>query len=266
MKLVRCRTKQGETVYGSVNADGSINRIAGCLFGSYTVLTDKIEAERILNPVDPSNVICIGLNYRKHAEESKMEIPKAPLVFMKNTASVCSPGDPIILPYMAPNEVDYECELAIIIGKTCRNVKKADAQSVILGYTCANDVSARDAQLGDKQWVRGKSFDRFCPLGPYIVKGDGFNPDDAGIRTRVNGQVLQDSNTNDLIFDTSTIIEYLTANFTLKAGTVILTGTPFGVGFARKPPIFLKSGDSVEIEIDGIGVLKNPVVKEEKPS
>ena len=146
-------------------------------------------------------------------------------------------------------------------------MKKADAAQYVAGYTCANDVSARDAQFADpaKQWNRGKSFDRFCPLGPYLVKGAGFNPDNAGIRTRLNGKVMQDSNTNDLIFDTNFLIEYLSHSFTLLPGTVILTGTPYGVGVARNPPVFLKAGDVVEIEIDGIGVLKNSIVKEEKP-
>jgi 2-keto-4-pentenoate hydratase/2-oxohepta-3-ene-1,7-dioic acid hydratase in catechol pathway len=266
MKIVRCRTKSGETTYGSVKPDGSVNRIVGCIFGSHTVTADRLEVDKLLAPVAPPNVICIGLNYRKHAEESKMEIPRSPLVFMKATTTVCNPGDPILIPHMAPNEVDYECELALVIGRPARNVKAADAQSYVLGYTCGNDVSARDAQLGDKQWVRGKSFDNFCPLGPYLVKGEGFDPDNAGIRTRVNGKVLQDSNTNDLIFSTSRLVEFLSHNFTLLPGTVIMTGTPYGVGFARKPPVFLKHGDVAEIEIDGIGVLKNPVVAEEKPA
>jgi 2-keto-4-pentenoate hydratase/2-oxohepta-3-ene-1,7-dioic acid hydratase in catechol pathway len=267
MKLARCLTTGGETVYGSVQPDGSVRRVVGDIFGSHTVLTETVAVAKLLSPVAaPPNVICIGLNYRKHAEESKLPVPKAPLIFMKNSASVCNPGDEILIPHMAPNEVDYECELAIVIGRPARNVKKAQAQDYVLGYTCANDVSARDCQKGDGQWVRAKSFDRFCPLGPYLVKGDGFNPDNTGIRTRLNGNVMQDSNTNDLIFDTSTIIEYLSANYTLLPGTVILTGTPYGVGFARTPPVFMKAGDVVEIEIDGIGVLKNPVAAEAKPA
>jgi 2-keto-4-pentenoate hydratase/2-oxohepta-3-ene-1,7-dioic acid hydratase in catechol pathway len=265
MKLVRCRTQSGETAYGSVQPDGSVRRIVGCVFGACTVTAEPLAVDKVLAPVDPPNVICIGLNYKKHAEESKLEVPKAPLVFMKATTSVCGPGDPILVPHMAPAEVDYECELAIVIGRPARNVRAADAHQFVLGYTCGNDVSARDAQLGDKQWVRGKSFDNFCPLGPYLVKGDGFDPDNAGIRTRINGRTLQDSNTNDLIFSTTYLIEYLSHNFTLRPGTVIMTGTPQGVGFARKPPVFLRHGDTAEIEIDGIGVLRNPVVAEQKP-
>jgi 2-keto-4-pentenoate hydratase/2-oxohepta-3-ene-1,7-dioic acid hydratase in catechol pathway len=268
MKLLRCRTKQGEIAYGAVQTDGSVLRVIGSPFGAYSVVSEKLAVDRILSPVDPTNIICIGLNYRKHAEESKMPIPTTPVIFFKNSAAACNPEDLVPLPHMNPDQVDYECELAIVIGRPARNVKAQEAAEYVAGYTCANDVSARDAQFADnaKQWCRGKSFDRFCPLGPYLVKGDGFNPDNAGIRTRLNGQVMQDSNTNDLIFSTGTVIEYLSHSFTLVPGTVILTGTPFGVGVARNPQVFLKPGDVVEIEIDGIGTLKNTIVKEEKPA
>lgn len=268
MKLLRCRTTGGEVAWGAVQADGSVNRVTGCIYGSHTVTTDKLSVGKILAPVVPTNIICIGLNYRKHAEESKMPIPTSPVIFMKNTAAAADPEDLVVLPHMNPSNVDYECELAIVIGRPARNVKKADAHNYVAGYTAANDVSARDAQFADnaKQWCRGKSFDTFCPLGPYLVKGDGFDPDNTGIRTRLNGKVMQDSNTNDLIFSTGTIIEYISHSYTLVPGTVILTGTPFGVGVARNPQVFLQPGDVVEIEIDGIGVLKNRVTAEQAPA
>jgi 2-keto-4-pentenoate hydratase/2-oxohepta-3-ene-1,7-dioic acid hydratase in catechol pathway len=176
------------------------------------------------------------------------------------------PGGPIELPRKLPSQsVDYECELAVVIGKRCKNVSRADALKYVLGYTCANDVSARDWQLnlGGGQWCQGKSFDTFCPLGPAIVTTDDIpNPDTLRIRTHLNGEVLQDWNTSDMIFDVRALIEFLSASKTLLPGTVILTGTPHGVGFARKPPVWLKAGDTITVEIEKIGSLTNPVVDE----
>jgi len=219
------------------------------------------EVERFLPPVDPPNIIALGLNYRRHAEESKMAIPGHPLLFLKAATSACGHGESIVLPAMAPGEVDYEAELAIVIGRRAKNVAVEDARRFVLGYTCANDVSARDCQLRyDTQWARGKSFDTFSPLGPWIVTD--VEPNDRRLRSRLNGTVMQDSTTADLIFNCDQLVSFLSRCMTLLPGTVIMTGTPSGVGFARKPPVFLRPGDTIEIEIDGIGVLANGVVSE----
>jgi len=222
--------------------------------------------QKLLAPVAPVALFCIGLNYRRHAEEGKAPIPAYPVLFMKNPAAVQNPGDPIVLPrHLRSEEVDYECELAVVIGKRCKNVPKETALEYVLGYTCANDVSARDWQgkWGGSQWCRGKTFDTFAPLGPCLVLRDEIpDPSALKIRTVLNGQVMQDWNTGDMIFDVPTLIAFLSGSTTLLPGTVILTGTPHGVGFARKPPVFLQPGDSVTIEIDRIGALTNPVVAE----
>ncbi|MEM6886124.1 MAG: fumarylacetoacetate hydrolase family protein, partial [Verrucomicrobiota bacterium] len=205
-------------------------------------------------------------NYKKHAAEVGAKIPEVPVLFMKSPNALNHPGDSIQLPRaLHSNEVDYECELAIIIGKAGKNITKVDAYDHILGYTCANDVSARDWQLqrSGGQWCRAKSFDTFCPLGPHIVTTDELqNPHTLAIRTEVNGEVLQESNTGDMIFDIPTIIEFLSGSTTLIPGTVILTGTPSGVGMGRAPQRWLQPGDHVSIIIDQIGTLTNPVIEE----
>ncbi len=194
-----------------------------------------------------------SVQLRRHAEESGAALPDHPLVFAKFTTSVIGPGDAIVLPADAPNEVDYEAELAIVIGKTARKVSEADALKYVLGYTCANDVSARDCQIRrDKQWARAKGFDTFCPLGPCLVVDPAMNPNALPIRTRLNGKVMQDSNTADMIFSVPFLISYLSHQITLLPGTVIVTGTPEGVGVARKPTVFLAPGDTIAIEIGGI--------------
>jgi 2-keto-4-pentenoate hydratase/2-oxohepta-3-ene-1,7-dioic acid hydratase in catechol pathway len=188
------------------------------------------------------------------------------VLFIKNTAAVQNPGDAIELPVKLPStKVDYECELAVVIGKRCKNVSRADALDYVLGYTCANDVSARDWQRdgGGGQWCQGKGFDTFCPLGPVLVTRDEIpNPNALRIRTLLNGETMQDWNTDDMIFDVPAIIEFLSSSKTLLPGTVILTGTPHGVGFARTPPVWLKAGDTVSIDIEKIGTLTNPVINE----
>ena len=217
----------------------------------------------MLAPLEPTVVFCVGLNYRRHAEETKAEIPKYPVLFMKSPAALQHPGGPILLPRaLRSDKVDYECELAVVIGKACKNVSKAAALDYVLGYTCANDVSARDWQIkrGGSQWCRGKTFDTFAPLGPCLVLKDEIaDPNTLRIQTILNGKTMQDSNTNDMIFDVPTLIEFLSGSTTLLPGTVILTGTPQGVGAAMKPPVFLQPGDTVTIEIERIGVLTNPV-------
>jgi 2-keto-4-pentenoate hydratase/2-oxohepta-3-ene-1,7-dioic acid hydratase in catechol pathway len=265
MKILRHLTSNGPA-YAALQPDGSAREISGNIFGDYHVTDRVVKPGKTLAPLDPVWLPCIGLNYKQHAAEGGQALPPHPVLFVKNPAATQNPGDPIELPTKLPSDsVDYECELAVIIGKRCKNVSKADALKYVLGYTCANDVSARDWQRngGGGQWCQGKSFDTFCPLGPVIVTTDEIpNPNALQIRTILNGQTLQDWNTNDMIFDVATLIEFLSASKTLLPGTVILTGTPHGVGFARKPPIWLKAGDTVTIEIEKIGALTNPVVNE----
>lgn len=209
----------------------------------------------------PTKVLAIGLNYADHARESGMTPPKNPLIFVKTQNSVCYDGDTITWAASASTTVDYEAELAVVIGKQAKNVSEADALGYVYGYTCCNDVSARDEQFADQQWVRAKSFDTFCPLGPSIVTADEIpDPQNLRIMCRVNGETLQDSNTSEMIFGVAYLISYISQYMTLEPGDIIATGTPFGVGFSRTPPIYLKDGDVCEIEIEGIGTLTNPVV------
>ncbi len=220
-----------------------------------------LSAVRLLAPVAPPNIIAIGVNYRGHSKETNIPAPPAPLIFLKATTAVTAPQTQILLPLSAPDEVDYEAELAVVIGKTAKQVAEDDALEYVFGYTCANDVSARDCQIKiDKQWARAKSFDTFCPLGPAVVQG--ISPDNLKIQSRVNGQTMQSSTTADLIFGVRKLVSYCSQNMTLLPGTLILTGTPSGVGYARNPQVFLREGDTVEIEIEGIGVLKNTVAAE----
>lgn len=210
-------------------------------------------------PIVPRSFICVGLNYSDHARESGAELPSQPLLFAKTGNALSGHGHPVRLP-AASAQVDYEAELAVIMGRACRNVTPTDALSFVAGYTCANDVSARDFQFSDGQWYRGKSCDSFGPIGPWIVTpAEVGDPHDVGIRLRLNGKLLQDSNTSNLIFRIPELISFISRYVTLMPGDVISTGTPPGVGFARKPPLYLKPGDQMEVEIDRIGVLVNPV-------
>lgn len=259
MKIVRYQ-KHGEIFYGKLESE-EIFPIEGDVFGDFRLRSQPIKREevRLLAPVNPPNIIAIGLNYRKHAQESGLAYPEKPVIFLKATSSLIGPEDKIIIPQMAPDEVDYEAELTIVIGKKAKNVEVEEAEDYIFGYTCANDVSARDCQMRlDKQWARGKSFDTFCPLGPW-VETELAEPNCCRIISRLNGKIMQDSNTSDLIFNTKELLSYCSKNFTLYPGTVIMTGTPEGVGFPRNPPIFLKPGDTIGIEIEGIGNLINKV-------
>jgi 2-keto-4-pentenoate hydratase/2-oxohepta-3-ene-1,7-dioic acid hydratase in catechol pathway len=212
--------------------------------------------------VDPPNIICIGLNYRKHAEEAGSPIPTEPLIFIKSTTSLCGPGDAILLPAYSPDKIDYEAELAIVIGRRARDITEEEVADVILGYTIANDVSNRAAQFTDGQWARAKSYDTFCPVGPAIVTD--LDADRLKITCRLDGRVMQDSSTSDMIFSCRRIVSHLSRCFTLLPGTIILTGTPEGVGFKRSPPVFLRPGQIVETEIEGIGTLVNPVTAGER--
>ena len=263
MKLLRHLTPSGPD-YAALLADGTTLAGEGDVFGEYWITEQRVTPGQRLAPIAPANILGIGLNYRKHAEEGGKTLPARPMWFMKTTNAVQAPGAPIVLP-AGSSKVDYEGELAIVIGKPARNVAKDDALSYVLGYTIANDVSARDWQfeLGGGQFCHGKSFDTFCPLGPVLVTADELtNPNSLRLRTLVNGDVRQDWTTADMVFDVATIISFLSTSRTLPAGTVILTGTPHGVGYARKPPVWLAPGDTVSVEIEAIGTLTNPVVAE----
>src|SRR5678815_3196684 len=208
----------------------------------------------------PGKIICIGLNYRDHAAESKMPIPEKPVVFSKFSTAVIGPGEPVMLPSTS-QKVDYEAELAVVIGRRAKHVKADRAYDYVLGYTAFNDVSARDFQFADGQWQRGKSCDTFAPMGQTIVTTDAIpDPHKLSIKLVLNGQTMQDSNTDQVIFGVPALIEFLSESITLEPGDVIATGTPPGVGFARKPPVFLKDGDVCEVEIEGLGILINGVV------
>lgn len=217
-----------------------------------------------LPPVhDPPKIICLGLNYRDHAQESGAPIPKNPVLFSKYTTALVGHEQPIILPPVS-YEVDYEAELVIVVGKRGRHIPADAALSYVAGYTIGHDVSARDWQLkkDGRQWMVGKTFDTFAPTGPVLVTADEVpEPHRLGIRLRLNGKTMQDSNTGEMIFPIGIVLAYLSTVFTLEPGDLIFTGTPSGVGFTRKPPVFLKAGDVVEVEIDGLGVLRNPVVQ-----
>ena len=265
MRIARLQLDAGSSTYARQHPDGTFTLLEGTPFTTLTDSGVRVEG-KLLAPVEPRAILCIGLNYRKHAEETKAQLPKYPVLFMKSPGAVQNPEDPIILPRkLRSDSVDYECELAVVIGKAAKNVSKENALEYVLGYTCANDVSARDWQKegGGGQWCRGKTFDTFCPLGPVIVTPDELpNPQALRISTKVNGEALQDWTTSDMIFDIATLIEFLSASTTLLPGTVIITGTPHGVGMARTPQRWLQPGDVAEVEIEGIGVLRNPVVEE----
>jgi len=268
MKIVRYRDPLGGLHHARLHPGGDLEQLEGDLFSTLVPTGRSAVVERILAPLEPRAILGIGLNYRRHAAETGAAIPEHPVLFMKSPGAVQHPEAPIELPTtLASHQVDYEGELAVVIGRTCRNVPRREALGVVLGYTCANDVSARDWQkqprLGGGQWCRGKSFDTFAPLGPCLVTPEAIaDPQALGLRTRLNGTTVQEANTADMIFTVAAIIEFLSASTTLLAGSVILTGTPSGVGMAADPPRWLRPGDRVEVEIEGIGVLGNPVIAE----
>lgn len=259
MRIARFLTRDGRVLSGRVVDENTAEPIDGDVFGAHTIVPRRVNVARWLAPVVPPNIFAIGRNYAAHAKETGSQVPEAPLIFMKATTSVLDPGGEIVLPAPAPSEVDFEAELAIVIGRRTKDVSEAEALNCVFGYTCANDVSARDCQRNDKQWARAKGFDTFCPLGPWIVTRDELDAAACPIRSRLNGAVMQDSNTRDMIHGCAKLVSYVSHQFTLLPGTLILTGTPEGVGFARKPPVFLKPGDTIEVEIGGIGVLRNTV-------
>ncbi len=262
MRIARFEGPDGQTYTGRLLDEHSAQPLTSDSLGQLRFAEDALTVGRLLPPIEPPNIFAIGRNYRAHVEETGARLAERPLVFMKPTTALLAPGGKITLPVSAPEEVDAEAELAIIIGRTARRVSEHAAFEHVLGYTCANDVSARDCQRNDKQWSRAKGFDTFCPLGPWLVTRDEVDPDNCGIRSRLNGQLVQDSNTGNMMHSCAKLVSYLSHQFTLLPGTVILTGTPEGVGFARTPPLFLRDGDCIEVEIDGIGTLVNFVTRD----
>jgi len=263
VKLIRHLTPPGPA-WAALQPDGSVRAVEGDPASGFRATDRVVKPGKQLAPAVPATIACIGLNYAKHAAEGGKPPPERPIWFMKLPGAVQNPGEPIRIPRNQPStQVDYEAELAIVLAKECRDATRANALDFVLGYTCANDVSARDWQrdLGGGQWNHAKSFDTFCPLGPVLVTKDEIPaPNALRIRSLLNGAVMQDSNTADMIFDVPALIEFLSADKTLPAGTLILTGTPEGVGFARKPSVWLQPGDTIAIEIEDIGTLSNPVV------
>jgi 5-carboxymethyl-2-hydroxymuconate isomerase len=258
-------------------ADGAWLLSAGGAGGSLSVLLALAPAERadalapdparpappgapLLAPLRPASIVAIGLNYLDHIRETGMERPQRPLVFTKLRTSVIGPDETIRIPSGITEQVDWEVELAVVIGTTARDVAADDALDHVFGYTVANDVSARDVQFSDGQWARGKSLDTFCPLGPEVVTPEDVpDPQALGLRTRVNGETVQDSSTAEMLFGVRELIAFCSRSFTLLPGDVLLTGTPWGCGAFMRPPRFLAPGDVVETEVDGIGTLRNPV-------
>lgn len=264
MRIIRFISENGDEQYGTNFGADEASILEGDLFSGLKATGKIAKCKKLLSPVAPAAIIGIGLNYHRHAQETGMEPPKYPVLFMKNPSAVTNPGDPIVLhpTCMNPPEVDYEVELAVVIGKPAKDVGEAEALDYVLGYTAANDISARRWQAGRSanQWVRGKSFDTFCPLGPELVTSDELkDPQALRLFCKLNGEMMQDANTSDMIFSVARLVSFLSTGTTLIPGTVILTGTPSGVGFTRKPPVFLMPGDTVEVTVEGIGTLTNPV-------
>ena len=267
LRFVSPQTAPGGS-WGRLGTDDTIDLLsAGPLRGGRPAghTCSLSDVSRYLPPVEPPDIFALGLNYRTHSLETNTELPSEPVIFLKATSSLAANGDAIHLPVEAPDEVDYEAELAVVIGRTARHVAESEALDHVFGYTCGNDVSARDCQLRrDRQWARGKSFDTFCPLGPWIETD--LDPSNIHVRSRLNGEEMQNQSTADLEFNVPRIIAWLSRNFTLHPGTVILTGTPAGVGMARTPPVYLRPGDLIEIKIEGVGVLSNRVEAEADPA
>lgn len=264
MKYVRFLSKNDAVITGILKSDGEIEVVRGDIFNECQATGEKCRIEDIkeyMVPVDIPAIIALGGNYADHAKECKVEVAELPLVFLKAITTLNSHMSKIVLPRIAPSEVDYEAELGVIIGKKAKNITPEQAPEFIFGYTCVNDVSARDCQLRiDKQWARGKSFDTFAPVGPIVETQ--LDPTDVRIKLLLNGECLQNDSTSNLVHPVFDLVSWLSRNMTLLPGALILTGTPSGVGFAREPQIFLRPGDKVVVEIEGIGELENTVIAE----
>ncbi|HTS74697.1 MAG TPA: fumarylacetoacetate hydrolase family protein [Bryobacteraceae bacterium] len=268
MRLVSFRAPDGSAQAGVVSGDRVTSLGVGMLEAIRSIPEPRgpsfpLSETRLLAPIpSPPKFICVGLNYRDHAAEIGLEIPKVPTIFSKFSSAVIGPGEPIVLPRVSQRP-DYEAELAFVIGRGGRHVPAARAMDHVFGYTIANDVSARDYQMATSQWLMGKTFDSFAPLGPWIVTADEIpDPHALAISLEIGGEKLQNSNTRELIFRIPELVEFIAGVVTLEPGDVVITGTPSGVGFMRKPPRYLRPGDEVSIHIEGIGTLRNPVIAE----
>ena len=256
--------QEGDAGYGILN-NGTIDvtdlALEDILAGASHKVAGQVAASdvRVLNPLpNPGKIVAIGLNYLDHCQETGTTPPERPLIFTKFNTSLNDPGGDVVWSPALTQEVDFEAELGVVIGRPCRNVAEDEALDYVFGYTAANDVSARDLQLGDGQWIRGKSLDTFCPLGPTLVSADEIpDPQNLSIRCLLNGEVMQDSNTGQMIFSVRQLVSFCSQAFTLEPGDVILTGTPHGVGMGRDPQVYMQDGDIVVIEIEGIGALEN---------
>ena len=266
MEIVRFQDASGNSDYATQDHSGGYVRAVLTAGGSFQVTEESVKVERILAPVQPVAIYCVGINYPLHGRETGSKMGEFPIIFMKAPTTVIASGETIILPrHLRSDKVDYEGELAVVIGKTCKNVSVDEALDYVLGYTVANDVSARDWQKewGGGQFCRGKTFDTFCPAGPVLITADEIpDPNNLVLQTRLNGDLVQDGNTKDMAFSVAQVISFLSGSNTLVPGTMILTGTPDGVGAAQKPPRFLKAGDTLEISIEKIGTLSNEVREE----
>ena len=266
MKIFRYLDQSGKMGFGRFDKEGNTFLILQKGDGDFEATDQRITPFQFLTPIDFRCIYAIGLNYREHAKETGLEIPEYPMVFMKAPTAAQNPGDPIVIPrFLRSDKVDFEAELGVVIGRPCKNVNPEEALSYVLGYVCANDISARDWQKekGGGQFCRGKTFDTFCPVGPCLATADEIpDPSQLTIRSFVNEDKMQESRTDDMIFDVPTLISFLSGSTTLLPGTLILTGTPSGVGEARNPKRFLVPGDEVTVEIEGLGILTNPVVEE----
>lgn len=275
MRLIRARLG-GDVVLARVEGDAAVVLAHESAHPARDVLREALaegvelsgdgarvalEDLQVLAPLaNPSKILAIGLNYADHARESGMTPPESPIFFAKTPNTIVGPNDPVVYRVADSTQVDYEVELAVVIGRRARDVSEAEALAHVLGYTAANDVSARDAQFADGQWIRGKSYDTFLPLGPAIVTTDEINDvQSLKVTCTVNGEVLQDGTTKEMIHGVAAAVSYASRFMTLEPGDLILTGTPHGVGFARTPAIFLTDGDVVEVEVEGVGRLRNPV-------
>ncbi len=265
MRIARVAAEDGRIVFASPTEDPAVfTGLSGSWGAGFVPTGETLRPAKLLAPVEPVAIFAVGLNYRDHAIETGAPIPDHPVIFMKNIRAVIGPGEAIRLPRrLRSDEVDSEAELAVVLGRDCRNATRAGAMEFVAGFTCANDVSARDWQRRPgRQWCRAKSFDTFCPLGPWVVTPDELpRPLALEISGRINANILQQSNTSQMIFDVPALLEFLSADTTLPGGSVILTGTPHGVGMARQPPVWLQPGDRVTVAIAGIGALENPVVE-----
>ncbi|MCP4722928.1 MAG: fumarylacetoacetate hydrolase family protein [Desulfobacteraceae bacterium] len=267
MQIIRFMTKANKPAFGTGYDGHTATLLEGDIFSDLTDRGQQVTVKKLLPPIQPAAIFCIGLNYRLHARETGMELPRYPVTFMKNPGSVIAHGEAIQIPSSCAKipEVDYEAELAVVIKTPAKNVSEAHALEHVLGYTCANDVSARRWQknAGGGQWVKGKSFDTFCPFGPALVTPEEVgDPQNLSVQCILNGKRMQKGHTSDMIFSVAEIISFLSQSATLLPGTLILTGTPAGVGFARKPPVYLTPGDLVETRIESLGSLENRVVAE----